>query len=391
MQKNDNNVNEAEKKGNNRRAEAEKNVNNLEEEMKKFSKKSFFKKVWISIKDFDKYDRFARESLGKAFIYLLQMIAIFAIVVTIISVYEFSKTVNDTIEYYQNNISDLSYQDGTLSVNNGTQVDIFNENGVIQEIIIDTSDLSEEKVSEYTKMIENQTNGIVLLKDKIILKNSSLSAAATSTYTELLKNKNVDTLNKESLLSLFYQYQNQIYGSVIFTSLFSNFLVDLAGVFVDAIVLAAVGFVISRIAKMNIKYKAVFNMSIHAYTLPVILNLAYIIIQEFTGFEIKLFSVMYTAIACIYMITAILMIKSDFIKNTIELQKIQAEQDKIREEAEAKEQEKLDEEKKKQEEQEKKKQKDKEEKENKKNNKKENNKNGKKEDPDKQEPAETNA
>ena len=73
-------------------------------------------------------------------------------------------------------------------------------------------------------------------------------------------------------------------------------------------------------------------MGIYALTLSIILYLLYIIVNVFTTFNIKYFEIAYNAIAYIYMITAILTIKSDLIKQQIELQMIQNEQKKVREE-----------------------------------------------------------
>ena len=78
--------------------------------------------------------------------------------------------------------------------------------------------------------------------------------------------------------------------------------------------------------------------------MPILLNLAYTVINTLTGYTITYFSVMYTAITCIYIFTAILMIKSDIIKKQMELSKILEEQERVKEEMARKEQEKKEEE-----------------------------------------------
>ena len=96
--------------------------------------------------------------------------------------------------------------------------------------------------------------------------------------------------------------------------------------------LAILGRITSIILRIPMQYKAIFNMALHALTLPIILNLIYIIVNLFTGFEIKYFQVMYSAISYIYIVAAILLIKTDFMKRQQELSKIFEEQQKIREE-----------------------------------------------------------
>ena len=53
------------------------------------------------------------------------------------------------------------------------------------------------------------------------------------------------------------------------------------------------------------------------------------IVNILTGYTVKYFNVLYMAIACIYVIAAILIIRSDIIKQQIELSKIMQEQENI--------------------------------------------------------------
>ena len=76
------------------------------------------------------------------------------------------------------------------------------------------------------------------------------------------------------------------------------------------------------VAGIRIRYRAVFNMSVYSITLSTILQLIYIIINTFTGFNIKYFDLMYTAISFICLTAAIFMIKSDVIRQQIELMKV---------------------------------------------------------------------
>ena len=79
---------------------------------------SFFKDIIKTVKDFDKYEDFALEGVKKSIVYILKIIAIFALVVTIVSIYQFSKGVNQAINYFNENISNLDYADGILQINN---------------------------------------------------------------------------------------------------------------------------------------------------------------------------------------------------------------------------------------------------------------------------------
>lgn len=124
------------------------------------------------------------------------------------------------------------------------------------------------------------------------------------------------------------------------------FIIYFTSTIVDGVVLALLGFLFARIVGIKIRFKATFNMGVYALTLPVILNLIYIILNLFIEFEVKYFEWMYTTISYIYMIVAILMIKTDLINRQAELMKIIEEQEKVKKEIEESERKKEEEKKK---------------------------------------------
>ena len=68
---------------------------------------------------------------------------------------------------------------------------------------------------------------------------------------------------------------------------------------------------ISKIINKKFSFTNTFNIAVHAITLPVLLGAIYYVLNTFTGFYMKYFSIMYTSIATIYMMTSILLITSD--------------------------------------------------------------------------------
>ena len=109
-----------------------------------------------------------------------------------------------------------------------------------------------------------------------------------------------------------------IIGS-LFISVFISFF---ATIILDVFTLSVFGLFTCLIAKIKMNYKAVFNMSIYSLTLSIILKIIYIVITMLTSFEIKYFEIMYIAIAYISLAAAIFLIKSDVIKQHLELMKI---------------------------------------------------------------------
>lgn len=99
---------------------------------------------------------------------------------------------------------------------------------------------------------------------------------------------------------------------------------------IDALMLSVLGFLTSKMTKLKIKYSAIYTMAIYSLTLPILLNLIYMIVNILTGFTIEYFNFLYTSVSGIIMVTAILMIRADLIKKQAELMKIISEQEKIR-------------------------------------------------------------
>lgn len=205
----------------------------------------FFKKVLISIKDFEKYDIFALESFKNSIKYLFTLILIFSIIATLI--YSI-KVVNGGLEEIINKVQDELNED--LGMN-------------IQEM--------QETVKQNYEVFF------------IIVFFSVLTAYFTTT-------------------------------------------------FIDAAMLGILGLIVARLIGIRMKYKATVNIGIHALTLPLILQIIYLTVNILTGFEVKYFQWMYTTISYIYVVVAILMIKTQFINQQIELMKIKLEQEKVKEE-----------------------------------------------------------
>ena len=84
--------------------------------------------------------------------------------------------------------------------------------------------------------------------------------------------------------------------------------------------ISLLGYIVTKFVGMPLKYSAIYNMSISALTLPTMLNLIYAVINTFTGFIIPYFQVMYTLIAYVALIAAILIMKSEITKKKIKVQ-----------------------------------------------------------------------
>lgn len=215
---------------------------------------------------------------------------------------------------------------------------IFTNNDEALQIIIINTNAENDLENEYINKINKYENGIVLLKDKLIYKNNILSQNIEYSYENILNSYDIQEFEKQDVLN-FVNSINGIglySGFVLFIGMYM-FVIYFISTLIDAFMLAILGFVLARIIGVKIKFKATFNIGVYALTLPIILNLIYVVINAFTGFTIRYFQWMYTTISYIYVIVSILIIKTDLINRQMELMKIIEEQEKVKKELEEKE------------------------------------------------------
>lgn len=312
-----------------------------EENVKKIG---FFKRIFLSVKEFEQYVMLASENMSVAIKYLLKLMLIFVAVITCVFMYQFYTYFQKSTMYINENINEIQYANNELSIDKGDKKEIITDNSVIPYILIDT-DALEEEVLSYNEKLGEYESGIIILKDKIIYKNGLLSNSLEYNYKDIMGKYNITEFNKQDVSNFITQANNfSTYASLFIAMFISLYIIYTFSTIVDVFMLAVLGFIVSRIAGMKMRFKATFNIGIYALTLPILLNIIYIIINNLTGFEVKYFSWMYTTISYIYVIVAILLIKTDFIDKQAELMKIIEEQEKVRQEIIAREEQKKNEE-----------------------------------------------
>ena len=337
----------------------------------------FFKKVWYSITKIEKYPDMATQGLKKSMSYLAKGVAIFTIILSLGMIYQFNNLVQKGIKYLQNEFPDFYYENGTLNVESEKELITLENNSAIGKIIIDTKTEDEQTINQYIQNITDSGEGIVILKDKVIVRNSAVVGTISYMYKDTFESMGINQFSKQDVIN--YVNSSQIitlYSSIVLTVFIYAFIVYLLSVLSNAILLSCFGYITTLLARIKIRYVAIFNMSIYALTLSVILNMLYIGINIFVPFSIQYFQVMYIAVAAVYLVAAILILKTEIMKQQFELMKIMETEESVRQEMKEKEQEQEQKDKEKEEKEErKKKDKEEEQKENKKKDKEEKNKN----------------
>lgn len=293
---------------------------------------SFIKKFISSIKDFEKYPEMASKPFGRVFSYMIKLMLIFTFIVTVISVFDISKNINSGIEYFKNQIPDIEFANNELKVDSKETITI-SPNSILERIIINTNDIEEEQLNNYINDVEKYNTSAIVLKDRIIV-NTELGTI-TYKYEEIANIYNIGNMTKQEMLNYFTGTNLiMIYIAIFIMSFLWLLMAYLTSIVFDIILYGAIGYVTALILRVRIRFTAMIKIAIYSLTLPIVLNLIYIIVHTLFGFEIKYFEIMYMAITYIYIITAILMIKSDLIKRGQELTKIIEEEQRVKAELE---------------------------------------------------------
>ncbi len=313
--------------------------------MEQESKIPFWKKVKISILGLEEYQKLAAQKISKTIGYMVILMLIFAFFVTLSITYRFHQTLQSVTSYIDEYIESIEFENGNLAIQGKENPIIIEDSELFYgKIIIDTS-ATQEQIDEYTEEIRTYQNGIVISNDNIIFKTAMSNIPTTISLVDIANQYHIVNLDKQAIMS--FLTNNQVYMVYIafFVAIFIYmFIIYLGTVLIDAILYSLLGHVTALLSGLRLKFTAIYNIAVYSLTLPIILNLIYMVANILTGYTIQYFSIMYMAITCIYVITAILMIRSDVIKKQIELSKIIEEQEKVRQEIARREQEKKEEE-----------------------------------------------
>ena len=342
MEENNNKEEIKEKVENENNNENNQNQNNQDEnnQTEKVKKQGFFKKVWYSITKIERYPEMAAQGLGKAFSYICKVVAILAIIICFGSMYQAYQILQEGVAYLQNEFPEFSYSDGILSVDSEDPITISAEDSYVGKAIIDTKTEDQQIVNQYISEIEQSGDGIVVLNNRVIVKTSSISGTISYEYDQMLNQVGITEFNKQDLIN--YINSSQMYNfyiSIFLTIFVYSFAMYLLTTLLNAVFLAVFGYLVTWIAKIRMRFVAVFNMAVYSLTLSTILNMMYIAINIFVPFSMEYFQVMYVTVAAIYLIAAIFLLKSEYIKRQAELMKLAEAQQIVKKELEQKEEE----------------------------------------------------
>ena len=277
-----------------------------------------YKKFWYSITKFERYPEMATEGVGRAFGYLAWLIFMFSIILAIAFVIKFTGIAKKGINFLDKNFNELTYSEGVLTI------DAVNKSATTDwgNVIVNTEELSQEKLQEYENKKSYTDVEIVWLKEYVILKYDTESIKVQ--YKDILENLGIEKFDKQTIVNHLNEQLNSpktyiMYFIAISIYLFVAYFI---AVLLDVIILSLFGLITTAFAGIRIRYRALFNMAAYSITISTVLQLIYIIVKTFTGFNVKYFDLMHTAISFICLTASIFMIKSDVIKQQMELMRV---------------------------------------------------------------------
>ena len=279
-------------------------------------KMGFFTRLKKSIFKFEEYEKFIEEPLKRAFGYFFKLMLIFSLLITIALIYTVNSNVKSFRAALETEFPDFKIENNFLRIEEKDSFEYYFEDYDVQLMLDETQE----------NYIENDyDNCLIMLKNSMIVKYSG--------YTQEIGYNSIDSISKHTIIEFFGTQQWKVLFVYIFLMmLFLNFISYSIIMILDVVILSILGLIINTFIGTRFKYKDLVKISIYAMTLPIILYLFYIIANILFGTTIKLFEIAYSAISYIYLITVMLMMKSDAIKNMQELQSVLEEQKRVKEE-----------------------------------------------------------
>lgn len=290
----------------------------------------FFRKIILCIKDLDKYNLLIAEKFSRSILYLLGLMLIFSLILSMAMTYKSNQYIDEAAEYVKNNVPNFTITSEGLDIESEEPVINVGDNDKLKyKVILDDSTTDTE---EYKSESENY-DGIVVLALQNGLHLISGGVQTDVEYKDVMENLGVEQITKESMLNLVENNRASLIGSLYLSLFVGIYFIYLTSTLIDALALSLLVIIISKMAKITLKYSQCVTISISALTLPIILSLIYLCFNIINGFYMPYFQIMYTLVSYIYIVAVVLIMRSDLnkrkelIKATIEVNKLEKEQE----------------------------------------------------------------
>lgn len=254
--------------------------------MEKTKKIGFFKRLKMAIFELENYIQFISEKSGKAIFYSLKLVIILSfIIVAANAIFVYAKY-NNPANYLDNIVPNFIYQDSKLE--------------------IDKDDLTTDEKKATAEVMKQLSPSI-----------KEIFSGQTYSKTDLM------------------QYVQENERNIVIIGVAVVFIEGIFDLFIFWIMIAIltsfIGWIVLKFLRIKMKYSRLYALSTYASTLSIILTVIYTMLNTFFGVYIDVFDYLSMLISYIYITAVIYMIKSDLIKQQLELIRIATVQAQVKE------------------------------------------------------------
>lgn len=287
----------------------------------------FFSRIKIAVANLENYSLFVEEKPSIAVKYFFLIVLVLTLAICGIQTFDVMQKIQKGYHYVKNEMADFSYENGTLNFSEkvyayDSEYDFY--------LMADTEEqVSDQMLQEYKTQVKS--SGLIFLQNKVIYKSGN--SEIEYQLADLSNQYGINTLDKAKLVEEVENVGMMGIAITIFIAvLISMYIIELVSTFIDWLMITIFSLIVARVCRIHMRWKHGFNISIYALTLPIILSMLYNIANYLTGFYTQYFRVVYLLISYVYVVAVILMIKSDLLKQEVEVGRIIETQKEIHEE-----------------------------------------------------------
>ena len=241
-------------------------------------KMSFFQRIFKSITNFEFYTYILKESLGRAFLYLVLLSLLLGAIGLIQPIIGVNEGINLAIQYFQADVPEFTFANGELDVQGEMPIIMGEEESVF---IIDTSGQLDATV------LDDYESGVFISRYEMISKENGFETRRIN-FSQLR-----ELSFTKSDVERWLPHLRWIHLIVMIFGLAGAILAKL----ISTLFISLLGLIVNAVKKAGLSYKDIYKLGIYAITLPAIIKL---IIGQMP-FEIPFFSVIYYGVVVFYL------------------------------------------------------------------------------------------
>lgn len=270
----------------------------------------FFKRLKMSIINIEQYHFLAAEGPKRAIGYLAILMFLFATIFSVALNIKIDNKIKEAVEFTKENVPYFEVVNNKFHIESEEKLEYEKDH---YKIIVDNN----PDYNKYIDEISNYNGTFLLINENNVILKLDFGSPIALSYDNITKAINKENINKESLLTFFNENKIKIYILLFIYILLEVYIIYIISTLIDVLALSLIGILTEKFSGLYLKYGATLSMAVSAMTLSTVLNLAYLVIRTFTGFYIKNFQILYTIISYIYMVMAILIMRSNILKGKL--------------------------------------------------------------------------